>query len=140
MPGVSHIGALDSNLLQNLGFYNAVDDFPTNEQKLETQMSEQVARDRIQSFHSSLYKTFDHHHKDDMDLWKVADRDPLPTDHKDHLIVLGDAALPMLPTLGSGAGMAIGVEYELNMETQKMGRGYLSEEELTDFTPLCIIP
>jgi salicylate hydroxylase len=124
----------------------------------------------------------DYCNEDDMYLWKVADRDPLPTYHKDRLIVLGDAAHPMLPTLGNGAGMAIedagalgvvmegvtdvgevtrrlkvwdhvrrprasavqllsrtiGVEYELSRETQDMVRGYLSEEELPDFTRACV--
>lgn len=49
----------------------------------------------------------DYCNEDDMYLWKVADRDPLPAYYKDRLVVLGDAAHPMLPTLGNGAGMAI---------------------------------
>lgn len=106
-PASTNIVALHSNLLQNLGFYAAVDDLPANEQKWKTQTSKEVARDRIQSFHPSLHKLLDHCNEDDMYLWKVADRDLLPTYHKDRLIVLGDAAHPMLPTLGNGAGMAI---------------------------------
>jgi salicylate hydroxylase len=90
-----------------LGFYAAVDDLPASEQKWKTQTTKQVARDRIESFHPSLHKLLDHCNEADMYLWKVADRDPLPTYHKDRLIVLGDAAHPMLPTLGNGAGMAI---------------------------------
>ncbi|KAH0843282.1 hypothetical protein AYO21_09030 [Fonsecaea monophora] len=95
------------NLLQNFGFYAAVNEVPANEQKWTTQSSKQVARDRMQSFHPDLHKILDYCEEEDMYLWRVADRDPLPTYHKDHLIVLGDAAHPMLPTLGNGAGMAI---------------------------------
>ncbi|KIW95720.1 uncharacterized protein Z519_04305 [Cladophialophora bantiana CBS 173.52] len=96
------------NLLQNFGFYAATDDnLPTNKQKCNTQTAKQVASDHIQSFHPSLHKMLDYCDEDDMYHWKVADRDPLPTYHKDRLIVLGDAAHPMLPTLGNGAGMAI---------------------------------
>ncbi|RMZ88710.1 hypothetical protein DV736_g4065, partial [Chaetothyriales sp. CBS 134916] len=94
------------NLLQNLGFY-AVDELCANEEKWKTQTSKQVVRDRMKGFHPSLHKLLDYCNEDDMYLWKVADRDPLPTYHKDRLIVLGDAAHPMLPTLGNGAGMAI---------------------------------
>jgi salicylate hydroxylase len=103
----TNIAAICSNLLQNLGFYAAVDDLPADEQKWKTQTSKQVARDRMQSFHPALHKLLDYCNEDDMYLWRVADRDPLPTYHKDRLIVLGDAAHPMLPTLGNGAGMAI---------------------------------
>ena len=182
MIASTNTAALYSNLLQNLGFYAAVDDLPANDQKWKTQTSKQVARDRLQSFHPSLHRMLDYCNEDDMYLWKVADRDPLPTYHKDRLIVLGDAAHPMLPTLGNGAGMAIedagalgvvmegvkdvgevtgrlkvwnrvrrprasavqllsrtiGVEYELSRETQDMVRGYLSEEELPDFTRACV--
>ncbi|KAH8896393.1 FAD/NAD(P)-binding domain-containing protein [Thozetella sp. PMI_491] len=95
------------NLLQNFGFYATVDDVPANEQKWNTQTSKQVARSRMQGFHPALHKLLDYCNDDDMYLWKVADRDPLPNYHKDRLIVLGDAAHPMLPTLGNGAGMAI---------------------------------
>ncbi|EXJ92293.1 hypothetical protein A1O3_00843 [Capronia epimyces CBS 606.96] len=97
------------NLEQNFGFYAAdnANELAANEQKWKTQTCKQIALDRIQSLHPSLLKLLDCCNEDDMYLWKVMDRDPLPTYHKDHLIVLGDAAHPMLPTLGNGAGMAI---------------------------------
>jgi salicylate hydroxylase len=120
----------------------------------------------------------DYCNEEEMYLWNIADRDPLPTYHKDRLIILGDAAHPMLATLGNGAGMAIedagalgavlegvsdldevterlkvwdevrrprasavqllsrttGLEYVLSRDTQEMVRGYLSEEQLPDFT------
>ncbi|KAL9105783.1 MAG: hypothetical protein Q9227_009085 [Pyrenula ochraceoflavens] len=96
-----------SNLLQNIGFYAAGDDVNATEEKWKKQTSKQVARERINGFHPSLHKLLDYCNEDDTYLWKVADRNPLPTYCKDRLIVLGDAAHPMLPTLGNGAGMAI---------------------------------
>ncbi|EXJ69161.1 uncharacterized protein A1O5_08096 [Cladophialophora psammophila CBS 110553] len=106
--GTSPLFTEYSNLLQNFGFYAVTDNNqPANKQKCNKQTAKQVACDHIKTFHPSLHKMLDYCDEDDMYLWKVADREPLPTYHKDHLIVLGDAAHPMLPTLGSGAGMAI---------------------------------
>jgi salicylate hydroxylase len=165
-----------------LGFYASSDDIPANEQEWKTQTSKQVALDRIQGLHPSLHKMLDYCSEDEMYLWNIVDRDPLPTYHKDSLIIIGDAAHPMLPTLGNGAGMAIedagalgavleglkdvgevtgrlsvwdrvrrprasavqllsrtiGLVYELSKETQDMVRGYLSEEELPEFTRECV--
>ena len=60
------MAALCSNLLQNIGFYAAVDDLPANEQKWKTQTSKQVTLNRIQGFHPSLHKILDYCNEDAM--------------------------------------------------------------------------
>ena len=40
-------------------------------------------------------------------LWKLLERPPLPTWYRGKLLVIGDAAHPMLPNLGQGAGMCV---------------------------------
>ena len=43
---------------------------------------------------------------EDMYLWHVNERLPLPSFHNGRLVLLGDAAHPMHPTLGAGAACA----------------------------------
>ena len=87
----------------------------------------QDALDRIQGFHPSLHRLLDHCNEDDLYLWNCVDRDALPTYHNDSLIIVGDAAHPMLPTLGSGAGMAIEDAGVLGMVLEAV----LNEREVT---------
>jgi salicylate hydroxylase len=67
---------------------------------------------------ADVLKEFDGWHPDVVDIirntpaetcfkWGLFDRDPLPRWVKDHIVLLGDAAHPMLPFMAQGAGMAI---------------------------------
>jgi salicylate hydroxylase len=43
----------------------------------------------------------------DIPVWKLGERDPMPAWHKSKLVILGDAAHPMLPNQGQGLGMVV---------------------------------
>lgn len=81
----------------------------------------------MQGFHPAMRRLLDYCEESELYLWKVADRDPLPSYHRDRLLVLGDAAHPVLPTLGNGAGMAIEDAAALGIALEGIG----SVDELT---------
>lgn len=82
-------------------------DPPADDTKWRTQTNRQVLFERLQGFDDTMQEVARCADPDDMYLWKVADRDPIPQFHKARMIVLGDAAHPMQPTFGMGASFSI---------------------------------
>ena len=62
-------------------------------------------RSAFEHFHPTVHRLMDG--IGDLHKWALADRDPLPRWSDGDVVVMGDAAHPMLPHMGQGAAMAV---------------------------------
>lgn len=71
----------------------------------QAQVSE--VRNAFAGFHDTVQQVIDAIPRTDCYKWALMDREPLPQWHTQRVVLLGDAAHPMLPFLGQGASMAL---------------------------------
>lgn len=112
LPSPSHptqLTNIDSNTLHNFGCYQILPSRPSPsvESKWRAQTTRQVLLDRLAGMDDRMLEIARVADPDEMYLWKVADRDPIPKFQKGRMIVMGDAAHPMQPTFGMGASFSI---------------------------------
>ncbi len=91
----------------NYGMYSRV----TSNEQITEQVSRfkgnrESLRHELEGFHPDIGRLADKT-SEILPVWKLAEKPPLPTWYKERLVVLGDAAHPMLPNQGQGAGMCI---------------------------------
>ncbi|PSN72216.1 FAD/NAD(P)-binding domain-containing protein [Corynespora cassiicola Philippines] len=120
-------GSVRNGTLQNFGLYEHGD------QALSDEKGGDDAQTRFQCDRASLQRELGGFHdsilalaeqtEDVLSVWRLRDRDPLPTWRKGRLVAVGDAAHPMLTSQGSGAGMCIEDAYALG-EALKGVSGY----------------
>lgn len=68
-------------------------------------VGQDVLMKEVQKFHPSIQAVF--RKAKEIKLWTLLSRDPLPTWHKSRLVLIGDAAHPMLPLQGQAGSQAI---------------------------------
>lgn len=95
------------NTEQNFGMYSIKDTSrEADEQVMRFECDRSSLEKELEGFHPSILalvtKT-----KAILPVWKLEDRVPLKTWHRKRLLLVGDAAHPMLPNQGQGAGMCI---------------------------------
>lgn len=101
---------MHSNELQNFGAYVLGDSGPTTQPPSLSLASEEVSREALieqLDFMAPPFKALIRKADPALWNWKVGDRDPLPTYHRDKLVLIGDAAHPMLTLQAQGAAQAI---------------------------------
>lgn len=122
---------LRNDTLQNFGLYTV--------NKKAAEIDDQVLRftcDReslhkeLSGFHPAVLAMVDKT-TEIMPVWKLVERLPMPTWHRAKLLTVGDAAHPMLPNQGQGAGMAVEDAAALGVILQNMPP-HPSEQQLED--------
>jgi 2-polyprenyl-6-methoxyphenol hydroxylase-like FAD-dependent oxidoreductase len=94
------------NELQNFAAYNRDDDESVPASGWRMTSNRETLLHRMRGFHPTI-QSLCQQAGDILPLWRCIDRDPLPRLQRGRLVVVGDAAHPMYPHLGSGAAMAI---------------------------------
>ncbi|KAJ9609000.1 hypothetical protein H2200_006771 [Cladophialophora chaetospira] len=91
----------------NYGMYSRVTTSEQiNEQVSRFKGNRDSLRRELEGFHPDIGQLADKT-SEILPVWKLAERPPLPTWYKYRLVVVGDAAHPMLPNQGQGAGMCM---------------------------------
>lgn len=67
--------------------------------------TEEVLMEKLKNFHPLIKAAC--RKANDIKMWKLLFRDPLPIWHRSRLVIIGDAAHPMLPHQGQAGAMAI---------------------------------
>ena len=94
------------NTEQNFGMYSLTNKDSAEDQALRFKCDRDSLRRELEGFHETI-QGLSSKTTEILPIWKLVERPPLPTWKSGRLVLIGDAAHPMLPNQGMGAGMAI---------------------------------
>jgi salicylate hydroxylase len=95
-----------NNTEQNFGMYSLTNKDTAEDQALRFNGDRDSLRRELEGFHETI-KGLSSKTSNILPIWKLVERPPLPTWRRGRLVLIGDAAHPMLPNQGMGAGSAI---------------------------------
>lgn len=97
---------MNSNELQNFGAYSSNNTEDSAIEEWNISANRDSLLQRLHGFDPAILEVC-RKSTEILPLWKCADRAPLPRLHAGKLVLIGDAAHPMLPNMGQGAASAL---------------------------------
>ncbi|CAK4031838.1 FAD NAD(P)-binding domain-containing [Lecanosticta acicola] len=122
--------------LQNFGLYEFSDGDAASQERWKNDSPKEIALALLEGYNDSVREIVRRTDEKDMYLWHVNERLPLPSFHKHRLVLLGDAAHPMHPTLGAGAAAAFEDAATLGILLRDVQDTNLVEERLRMYNAL----